>query len=298
MKKIIITILIAVLICIGFVFIKNEFSHLLLQNANYGMPALIKKGKVNNLFIGSSTFRQGIDVNYLGKNDYVLSYNGAQPVLEYWILNKLINDGVKINNLYIDMYAYTLYSEPSISDTKIFMETNIGEKMELFNLIDNGSFKDLWDMFVSSNNEIFFTYPIYYPTINKTFKQGGSNVKNEGITDKKLNDLEMIKSESNINKKQKEAVEKIVKLCKKNNINLTFIEIPKPDRLCENKTYIKIMDNYKNLLEKLNAKYILADEVDNSIKNDSSNFSDLVHLSSNGKQKYTKSLIKIIKNTQ
>lgn len=298
MKKIITTIIIALLVCIGFIFIKNEYSYLLLKNANYGMPALIKKGKVKNLFIGSSTFRQGIDANYIDKDDYILSYNGAQPVLEYWILNKLINDGVKIDNLYIDMYAYTLYSSPSISDTKIFMETNIDEKFELFNLIDDGNLKNLWDMFISSNNEIILTYPIYYPMVNKTFKQGGSNVKNEGSTGKKLNNLEMIKSNKNINKKQEEAIKKIAKLCEKNNINLVFVEVPKPNRIITNRKYKKIMNNYQNLLDKLNVKYILADEINSNIKNNPEYFADLVHLSSKGKKEYTTSLIKIIKNTQ
>ena len=108
----------------------------------------------------------------------------------------------------------------------------------------------------------------------------------------------MLKNENRINKEQKKAIEKIIGLCKKNNINLTFIEVPKPDRLCKNKTYIKIMDSYKKLLNKLNTKYILADDVNSDIKTNPENFNDLVHLSTDGKEEYTKSLIKKIKNTQ
>ena len=294
MKKIIITMLISIFICILILFIKNQYSYLLLRNANYGMPALIKKEKVNNLFLGSSTFRQGIDSKQLDSDDYVLSYNGAQPVLEYWILNKIIKDGVKINNLYIDLYPYTLYSEPSISDTKIFIETNIKEKFELYDIIDKKDYSTIWDMFIASNNEILLTWPIYYHTINQTFKNGGSTLKTTGITNKKMDNLEMVKRNSDLNNDQRKAIQKIVNLCKKNNINLTFIEIPKALRIHNNKSYNDMINNYLAILNELNVNYILSDNINSNIKNDSKNYTDLIHLSTKGKIEFTKELKKIL----
>ena len=94
-------------LCFIIILIKNEYSYKLLENANYGMPALIEKGKVKNLYIGSSMFRQGIDIMTLeenGEDNYVLAYNGNQPVLEYYQLRNLIENNVQIENLYVDMY--------------------------------------------------------------------------------------------------------------------------------------------------------------------------------------------------
>ena len=88
------------------------------------MPALIKQEEVDHLFIGSSMFRQGLDIDALEENldgsVYVLSYNGNQPVFMAKELEYLIDHGVKIKNLYIDFYAYTLTAVPWISDTKCF----------------------------------------------------------------------------------------------------------------------------------------------------------------------------------
>ena len=76
-------------LCFIIILIKNEYSYKLLENANYGMPALIEKGKVKNLYIGSSMFRQGIDIMTLeenGEDNYVLAYNGNLWITS-WIMS-------------------------------------------------------------------------------------------------------------------------------------------------------------------------------------------------------------------
>ena len=139
MKKILTTSFITIIICILLLLVKNQYSYLLLTNSTYGMPALIKQGTVENLYLGSSMFRQGLDINILdGKTkttNYILAYNGNQPALEYYELKYLLEHNVKISNLYIDMYIYSAWEEPEISDEKLFMEVGIEEKYNLWNLI-------------------------------------------------------------------------------------------------------------------------------------------------------------------
>ena len=53
----------ACIICV--IFVKNQFSYCLMHDCNYGMEALIRDGSVDNLFVGSSTFRQGLDIDIL-----------------------------------------------------------------------------------------------------------------------------------------------------------------------------------------------------------------------------------------
>ena len=81
--------------CVGFLIFKTLFSNDLFKSSTYGMPALIEKGHVDQLFLGSSMFRQGIDIQTLKeyfpeKENYILAYNGNQPIWEYYQLKYLL----------------------------------------------------------------------------------------------------------------------------------------------------------------------------------------------------------------
>lgn len=145
---------------------KNEYGYLL-SGDNYGMPELIEKHEVDNLFIGSSMFRQGLDIHVLeealGESVYILSYNGNQPVFMAEELEYLLEHGVKIKNLYIDLYAYTAAASPWISDTKMFLDTDIQFKRNTWNLMKEHNemeLKHFYEMFVTANNEYLLTYPV------------------------------------------------------------------------------------------------------------------------------------------
>ena len=83
MKKILTTVA-AVLVAVALlILLKNQYGSVF-AGSTYGMPALLKQGEVDHLFIGSSMFRQGLDIDALEENldgsVYILSYNGNQPV--------------------------------------------------------------------------------------------------------------------------------------------------------------------------------------------------------------------------
>lgn len=177
MKKYIKCIVNVFIIGIIILIIKNEFSPMLLLSANYGMPALIKTGEVDNLYIGSSMFRQGIDIMVLdenGERNYILAYNGNQPVLEYYQLKNLLDNNLKIENLYVDMYVYSAWAQPKISDEKMLMEFGIKDKWSLYKLISNGeNAKTFWQMFVTGNNELLATWIFSNKIIDGNFSRGG-----------------------------------------------------------------------------------------------------------------------------
>lgn len=61
------------------------------------MQAVLRKGETENLFIGSSMFRQGLDIDVLEErlegSSYILSYNGNQPALMAMELQYLLEQG-------------------------------------------------------------------------------------------------------------------------------------------------------------------------------------------------------------
>lgn len=299
MKKLGITIGIALVITLLFIFVKDNYENKLLKNANYGLPYLIQQGNVENLFIGSSMFRQGLDAKQLeenGLNSFILSYNGNNPILELWSIKYLLKNNVKIENLYMDMYAYSLTDEPSISDSKILMEVDLQGKYELYKLLnEKWNMSDFYNIFVSKNTELLLAWPIYYKLVNATYYKGGITSGKDGISPERLKGLDMIE-ENQIDERNKEAILEIIKLCNENNINLYYIETPKSTRIIENENYQNLMSIYQDILTEHEVKYYLASDIDQEISMDSYYFFDLIHLSNTGREKYTKSLARTLTN--
>ena len=296
MKNIIKIFIISIIICLLIIIIKDQYQYKLLDNANYGMSSLIKKGSINNLYMGSSMFRQGIDPKYLDDDSYIISYNGNQPVMEEWILNNLLDHGLKINNLYFDLYPYILSDEVKISDSKIFMEQDLKGKYELYKIFYDNDVNNFFKIFVTENNEAMFTWPLYFKLINSTYKNGGVIEGRDGLTEEDINELEIPDVNKEVNQKQVKALINIINICKKNNINLVFIETPKYKRILNDKVYNDLLNYFINIINDNNGNYILAKDIDNNISNNAINYVDLIHLSNEGRDLYTSKLINKIKN--
>lgn len=285
----------ACIICV--IFVKNQFSYCLMHDCNYGMEALIRDGSVDNLFVGSSTFRQGLDIDILeeqmGDSCYILSYNGNQPCTEYMQIKKLIENGVTIKNLYIDMYAFTLCREPGLDDEKLLMELTIPEKIELFELLPDKSFTLFWQMFVSANNEQIVTWPINKQIIDSQFKKGGSLLRSEGMDEAGYESIGPIFSSDVMDEVQLNAIEEIIDLCDSHNVNLCFLETPKAEAIMQSSVYNEIMIQYRSILEDNRTDSISAPPQDVMRFDD---FADGVHLSYKGRATYTNWLIDIISN--
>lgn len=294
-RKFIIAVLYLALI-IALIVVKAEYSHLLMKDCNYGMEALIQKGEVEHLFVGSSTFRQGLDINVLEENlgdgCYILAYNGNQPCTEYLQIKKLLDNGVKIENLYIDMYAFTFCREPGLDDEKLLMELNIKEKWELYKLLPNKSISLFWQVFVSSNNEQLLTWPVNKPIINTMFRKGGTLLRSEGMSEEAYDSINPIGANKIQDDTQVDAVKGIIELCNNNNINLLFIETPKAEKIIISDVYVQIMRNYVELLSVNNTEMVLYD-YEYLEYND---FTDGLHLSTLGRRRFTESLLFDIKD--
>lgn len=307
MKNLFKTSIITIGICFLVLFIKNQYACLLLTNSTYGMPALIKQGSVQNLYIGSSMFKQGLDIEILGaNNNYILSYNGNQPALEFCELKYLLNHGVEIENLYVDMYVYSAWENPKISDEKLFMEVNIPEKIFLWNLIketSDNNFQALWRIWVNSNNELIFTWPISSPIINSQFCKGGSLSIPESISEDALSQISVPSITNNMNSFQEYYIKEIIKLADENNINLLFIETPKYESVSKDASYLSAMTSYAHLLDTQNTAYILSEntkqycQLDHALSysfdvTEANYYADTMHLSYNGRVAFTNAISK------
>lgn len=303
LKRLLLTIVFSLFIAFFIICIKNEFGTKLYKNANYGIESLITKGSVENLFIGSSMFRQGIDINEIerriGEDSFILAYNGNQPVFEYLQLKYLLDNNVKIKKLYLDLYVYSAASIPKVSDERLLIHSDTKFKIEVWNILKKCSKKPVslfWELFVTANNPSVFTFPITYKLTNTLYYKGGKKgnaTKKEGCTELGINECPNPRCENELNEIQKDYIIKIIELAKKKNIELVFVESPKWHEISADEKYINLMSEYLSILNDMSIQYILSQMTaqylnagdDVIIPFDSNRpeyFIDKVHLSSKG----------------
>ena len=283
------------------VVLKNQYGSIFAGNT-YGIPAALKQEKIDHLFIGSSMFRQGLDIDALEENlegnVYILSYNGNQPVFMAKELEYMLEQGLQIENLYIDFYAYTLTAVPWISDTKMFLDTDLAFKADAWKLMaehNDVTFNDFYEMFVTANNEQILMFPINNAIVSSQFRNGGSLMAPAGQTKEHLDTLDLGVREE-LFESQLAGYERIVELAEEYDIELLFIETPKYEKLLKDTregSYVELLTAMTDWAEKANAPYLLAESFafDHA---DGANFQDLIHLSGAGRKTYCKMLAEYI----
>lgn len=299
MKKILSTVAAVIAAVALIIVLKNQYG-MIFAGDTYGIPAAVSKGQIEHLFIGSSMFRQGLDIDVLEENldgnVYILSYNGNQPVFMAKELEYLLDRGVQIENLYIDFYAFTVTAIPWISDTKMFLDTDLGFKMDAWKTLqkyNDAGLSDFYEMFVTANNEQILMYPVNQKLVSSQFRNGGSLMVPAGQTKEHLDTLDLGVRDG-LHPAQVEAYKEIAELAKEHEINLLFLETPKYQKLIEDQrpgAYPELLKEMVKLAEEQNFSYLLADELDFD-HSDGGNFQDLIHLSAAGRKAYCEMLCK------
>ena len=309
MKRILLTIGGALLAAFLLVVLKNEYARLL-PVSTYGMQAAIEREETENLFIGSSMFRQGLSIDVLEEelpgSSYILSYNGNQPALMAMELAYMLEEGLEVKNLYIDLYPYTAAADPWISDTKILLDTDLDFKIQAWSLMaenSGASFSDFFEFFVTANNEQLLTYPINNALVSSQFRNGGTLLQQEGSTREELYALGMLGSRNGLHEAQMEGYGKIAALAEEYGLNLYFLETPKYERMYADPDYMELYQLCLEEVQRLKAEWngsgsfevLCAEDLDFD-SSDAGNFQDLIHLSSAGRTEYTRLLCGALKS--
>ncbi len=145
-------------------------------------------------------------------------------------------------------------------------------------------------------------------TVNEQFATETVNARKADAFGRKV-----IITEQKFNNQQVAYLEKMIDLCKSNDIELTFIETPKYISVDHDDKYPGMMVQFVRILEKKQVKYLLSSETEKVLKENTNlqfkymgetvffeadnvdNFIDYVHLSTNGRKKYTQNLTESIK---
>lgn len=293
----------AILAALLLVILKNEYARCL-PVSTYGMQAVVAKKETDHLFIGSSMFRQGLSIDVLEEelpgSSYVLSYNGNQPALMAMELQYMLEEGLKVDNLYIDLYPYTAAADPWISDTKILLDTDLDFKIRAWKLMaenSNAGFSDFFEFFVTANNEQLLMYPINNYLVSSQFRNGGTLLRQEGSTREELYSLGSLGGRDGLKEAQTEGYRQIAELAQEYGMNLYFLETPKYERMYADSDYRELYTLCLEEMKAIEAEWkgkgtfavICAEDLDFDTS-DAGSFQDLIHLSASGRDAYTKLL--------
>ncbi len=300
--KVILTILIAFSIFFCIVILKNYCSYLL-PNEAMGVRSVVAQKNIDTLFLGSSAYRKGIDTYMLEQelsgDSYVLTYNGNQPLNMALELKEIFESGSKIDCLVADFNPSMMDRGADLSDKRLLWDISMQSKMTLWKELakkEDTNFFTMYDYFVLSNNDYLITYPISYPLIASRYYRGGSTKSDEtvGKTEEELCALDVIENPG-IDELQLRAVEELITMCKANNVDLIFMESPRYETMAENENYRNKAAELRNYLEKQNIKCVQTADLQFDNTNPAY-YSDLTHMSGEGKRVFTKAVIAYLQN--
>ena len=311
--------ILALIFSIGLISVKNVYSCELNKNIQRGLSGALRMHEVDGLYAGSSMFR-GLDFYILEeKTDrvFLVQYGGSDPVMNSLILENLIERGLVIKHFYVDMYAWAAAKDPWPSDSILFFEAPFNMKLKIWDAMKQNKDADLvsaaWEMFMQSGNDMFVFWPIYSRIAANSYHKGGSlksyfDVKPSPSGRKAIfPDIPEENFDMGVNPAQRNAIIKIINLCRENNINLTFIETPKYLATHNSKKYQTVMKEYLDIMNEHNTNCIMssytlqkihAEKSDNITSYDfeldnMDYYSDYVHLTPAGSVAFTNILTQI-----
>lgn len=298
--KTILTVLLAFVITGAVVLCKNAFS-CKIPGASVGVASIAQKGHIDNLFVGASSFRKGINMHTvdekLGGDSYMLTYNGNQPMNMDVEIQELFDKGTKIDTLIVEFDPGMIDAHADLSDKRLLWDIGLDSKIKIWNLLskrEDADFFMCFDYWVSSNIDYMFTYPFSKPIISKRYYKGGNTGYDEvsGLTKEEIEALP-VKEDAGFSSLQKQSLMNIINNCSLNGTKLIVLESPNYKKMYEDSNYAEKARDLRFFLEALDVTVITKEDLEFDYTNPSY-YSDLSHMSSDGMNKYTSEIIELI----
>lgn len=301
MKKTIITLVTAFILFLGIVLAKNYWTHMI-PNKDMGIQSVISRGNMDYLFVGSSSFRKGVNMKTLESeldgSVFMLTYNGNQPMNVWVELEEIIKSGTNIGTVIYEIEPGMIDRGADLSDKRLLWDVDMSSKVRIWNYLkdrEDANFFMFFDYWVSSNMDYLITYPVAHKVIAKRYYLGGNDGEDvsSGKTAEELEELP-IKEDPGIDKLQEESIVNIINLCNEQGINLIFLEPPKYIKMYSDKNFADKLNDLKKLLDDNGAQAYFAEDLGFDNRKPEY-YSDLSHMSAEGMKELTDDILKVLK---
>ncbi len=298
MKKIILTLTIALLIIASLVICKNAFS-CYIPIGNRGIGNAISSGDLDILFVGSSTFRSNLDIKTLDEKyngrDYIIAYGGNQLAAIPVEYDEITSRSPYSSNLMVfELDPLMLCEDVKLSDSRIIFDLSWKGKLALWNKLaqsEDTGFSVFYEYFVTSGFDDIVTYPLTERFYATRYEKGAKNEETPSSGKEFLESEEFDISDYSINPIQEQSALELISKCRASGQRFIFLESPHYYRLADDPVYKKYMEYFTDMLDEQGVDYILADELEFDNKNPDF-FEDMGHMSQKGRSEFTKELVK------
>lgn len=286
-----------------FIFVVKFFLSSLFSPTTTALHGLSHEGGADYIFIGSSQTRQSLNPFILQDSlhsAYNVAYNGNSLPFINFIVDFIVTHELKVKKLIIEIYPYRLHTAPTLVDTRLFRDIDYKDKIKLLKL--SKPFMSTWDYYdliMLNGNESIFSYPITGQLTNSFSYRGGYCAKQ--VPEATLEEFNNFNSPypdstsfTEINSWHEKAIENIIKTAKNHDINVVFLEPAVPEKIFNSSLYQRIHKVVKNKIITMGYSFYDKEDYLFDCKNPAY-FHDPVHLSSKGRDEYTRQIIKIIK---
>ncbi|MCR5775207.1 MAG: hypothetical protein K6G42_09010 [Lachnospiraceae bacterium] len=301
MKKVIITLAVALLITASAVAFKNVYScEMPIQNR--GIRDAVNTGDLDVLFIGSSTFRANVDMPMMDEaydgRVYDISYGGNQLVataIQYEEIKKRSDNEYGL--MVFELGPMMITQEVALSDSRVIWDLSFPGKTALWQSMyeaGNTDFSMFYEYFVTSGMDDLITFPITERFYSTRYYKGAKTDESVSPGAEWLENEEFDISGKELVPAQADAVIDIIEECKRDGQPFVFLESPCYYRLQEDPAFERFRGQFIKLLDENEAPYILASDVDFD-SHEADYFEDMNHMSAAGRREYTKELIRVLK---
>jgi hypothetical protein len=215
----------------------------------------------------------------------------AKTILEY----ALDNTDIEIKKIVFETYPYKLFSKSSsIEDKRLFNSSTAKLKLEILKIINKEKLdlKTAYKLIITNDNESILSAPIVYKILEKFDYNGGYVLKYvAGQKSFKMNtefDIDAI-----IDEGQSSAYKDLIRICSEHNIELFFVEPFVPYYVQNGYKYQTAKKEILNLL-KLSNRKLYESNLTSLDNKDPSLFGDMIHLSTKGRDLWSKEIMRII----
>jgi hypothetical protein len=286
----------AIALFMSLVAAKFHFEHLLAP-ADSGIEGALRMPHIDILLFGSSHTRQGYDAKLLetatAKQVFVLAYDGLDPVAMLPLMKAILSDAAhRPGYLVIEANCVRLAHAPDIEDPRLFFEAPPEVKRSLiadYLRTHQGmpAYLDVFSLIANRGNDLILTWPLVHRYIDALSYHGGYIGKNMGgLSAAAFDGLTVPLPGDRANPQQLAALRAVISLAKTEHIAVLLVDTPMPTPVAAEPSIRALRREFQDLAAAERIPYV--DETSGFPTDDPSLFHDAAHLSSAGRDRYTR----------
>jgi hypothetical protein len=250
------------------------------------------------VLVGSSHTRQGYDVKQLeeltGKSAFLVAYNGVDPVAMLPVVRALLADPARRPKmLVIEANCARLSHVPDVEDARLFFDSPPSVKRELVSDYlhmhpnDKNAYLDVFALLANRNNETIVAWPLLHGVMDGLSYHGSYVNKNmPGLDPAAFARLSVpIESDRPVDE-QLQALHRIIAVARESSVPLALVDTPVPGPVAAQPRMGMLMQEWQRIARAEGVPYLSG--AVGFPTGDSSLFSDSSHLSTAGRELYTR----------